>query len=79
MFVYVKKMPDFNDSQIVAFRDSVTAYKFEQLNPLLKRRIKTNRKMEDYAFQCRTIKIIWRIDIPLFEVAKFFGRNMQDL
>lgn len=50
MVVYVKKMPDSNDRQIIAFCDSVTAYKLKQFNPLLKRRIKTNGKMEDCTF-----------------------------
>lgn len=50
MVIYVRKMPDSNDRQIIAFCDSVIAYEIQLSNPSLKRHIRMNGKMEDCSF-----------------------------
>lgn len=50
MVIYVRKLPDSNNRQIIAFSDNVTAYKTRQSNPSLKRHIKTNEKIIDCSF-----------------------------
>lgn len=50
MVIYVRKLPDSNNRQIIAFSDNVTAYKTKQSNPSLKRYIKTNGKIIDCSF-----------------------------